>query len=47
MGECGLDWPGSGEGRALVKAVMNFPLNSGKLWSVCTTGGLSSSAQLL
>jgi hypothetical protein len=47
-----VDWIGLAEDRnrwrALVNSVLNFvvPKNSEKLWSVLTTGGLSSDAQL-
>jgi hypothetical protein len=48
----GIDWIGVAQDRdqwrAVVSAVMNFhdPYNAGKFLSGCTTGGLSSSAQL-
>jgi hypothetical protein len=48
----GVDWIGLAQDRdkwrALMNAVMNLrvPSNAGKLSSGCTTGGLSSSAQL-
>jgi hypothetical protein len=52
IGSGGVDWIGltqdRGRRRALVNAVMNLrvPYNAGKLSSVLTTRGLSSSAQL-